>query len=35
MSNGQLLEVAHFAALRKEDIQIANRIGGNLIVQNV
>ena len=31
MSNGQLLEDVQFAALRKEDTHLVNRMGGNLI----
>lgn len=31
MSNGQLLEDIQFAALRKEDTHLVNRMGGNLI----
>ena len=31
MSNGQLLEDVQFAALRKEDTYLVNRMGGNLI----
>ena len=31
MSNGQLLADVQFAALRKEDTHLVNRMGGNLI----
>ena len=31
MSNGQLLADVQFAALRKEDTYLVNRMGGNLI----
>ena len=31
MSNGQLLEDVQFAALRKENTYLVNRMGGNLI----
>ena len=31
MSNGQLLQDVQFAALRKEDTHLVNRMGGNLI----
>ena len=31
MSNGQLLADVQFAALRKEDTYLVNRMGGNII----